>query len=195
MGRIRDQTPLARRIDGVNVIDLLCDFDSPGLPFHRVMLLSVIATSVKERAKELLFDPWLYEDADEHGYKAGLRMGYLVDEERQEFVPPPRWLRKTVLREIEAIADIWSVRRRAAHALRRLAYLVDRQNPPPRQGLIRLSVGDRLLDVDVTAWPTRLGHQIYLNLPPITDEIVASIESAHLRHFEEIEGRPDPDDQ
>lgn len=176
---------LVRREAGRNVLDHdeILDRASRLTP-HRKLLSLVLLLAMKDWPQELRFEPWKHDDAE--GEDAlGLRMFFSFSPDQgpertgdleideiycpesgglQELVPPPRYLSTPVLRELESIADLNSPRRRLAHWLRRLACRLDGQEVPPRRGGFLMRVGEHVVEVRMTAYPSEIGPRLFLRL-------------------------------
>lgn len=165
--RRRRWPPLSRRVEGVEVIDLVAVAPLRELPAEHRVLLLVLGLAVKDRASEVRFVPCRRGGEDDSD--ASLEMCYAVDGEFIELVPPPwdAWI--VMWRELERIAGLRTRRRWIADRLRRLADRIDGQKPLPRLGHFRLAIGDESLDVKVTAYPYDPGEYVILELSPASE--------------------------
>jgi hypothetical protein len=160
MSRPDRGAPLVKRMNGVNVIDfsnVLPLYSS--VPPHRKLLLLLLLLALKDRATEVRLEPWVTEP---EGY--GLRLFYEVDEQIHELVPPPQHLADEITREIKAVAGFYSMRRRLADLLRRLASMLDAQKEQSSQSTFQMVGGDDKIDISAQVYSSEIGDRVFLRL-------------------------------
>lgn len=162
-----------RHVGGVNRVDL----DDLNLfrelaPEQRLLML-VLLLALKDRASALDFEPGPFDAPQDEGSgdragvaEIGLRVFYVVDNQRIELVPPPPSCKKMLIREIRNIAGLSGWRRRVADIFRRIADAIDGQTPMPHQGQVQLKCGDFQVAVEVLEYGTQHGARLILNLAP-----------------------------
>ena len=171
--------PLFQIARGRRTIDLSEPGFSPDLPPHRIVLLLAIRLALKDRATEVHFEPWNFED------EAGFRMLYLVNGDLEELVPPPPILTIPLLRDLESAAGLRSPRMRLGEKLRRLASRIDGQGLGPRQGTFHLVVDDDRIDVHASFWPVEEpgGSRVFLKFDPIPEAAAGRVSDRMHRDF------------
>jgi hypothetical protein len=162
-----------RRVDGVNLIELddLTLFRDL-VPERRLMTL-VLLLALKDRASAVDFEPGPFDSRQSEAFvgQVGLKLFYVVNDERLELVPPPAEYKEILTREILHLAGLGTWRRRVADIFRRLADAVDGQIPMPHQGHARLKCGEFQVDVEVLEYRTDHGPRLILNLSPQPDSL------------------------
>jgi hypothetical protein len=181
----REWMPLAHRVGHTNVIDLTKVESLVGLPAHRAMLLLVILLALKDRASEIRIEVGRSENPGDRpgpGQGTALRVGYQIDGQFYDLVPPPDLLAPWIIQEIETIAGLPSPRGRLADLLRRIANRLDGQNPP-RQGSFRWHHGDFDTEVRVEIDSSHGVKRLSLRLPSIPDAVSERAQAEMKRHF------------
>jgi hypothetical protein len=150
--------PLVKRMNGVNVInfsDVLPLYS--GLPPQRKLLLLLLLLALKDKASEVRFEPSVTEP---EGY--GLRLFYEVDRQLHELAPPPQHLAQKITREIKAVAGFYSMRRRLADGIRRLANMLDAQTEHSSQSTFQMVGGDDKIDISALVYSSEMGDRVFL---------------------------------
>jgi|GEM_PF-5612211 len=190
---------LMTRHGTINVLDLLPVNGLGDQPAHRLILLMVLQLAVKDGVTAVHFEPWdFHKDPGEHEEdegddRVGVRMFYEVRGELFELVPPPRWFRPYIARDIETLASLNRMRGRIAQVLRYLANKIDGQQPELRRGHFTLKVGETLLEVEVRVYHSELGGRYFLHLPPISEAVSEEVWLATHPHLRILNDRPDRD--
>jgi len=163
----------ARRVGGVNRVELDDLTLFRGLSPERRLLMMALLLALKDRASALDFEPGPFDDRqceplEGHASvgEVGLKMSYVVDGERIELVPPPPYFKDLLIREIRHLAALSGWRRRVGNVFRRVADAIDGQATMPHQGHARLSCGGFAVDVEVLEYITEHGARLILNLAP-----------------------------
>jgi hypothetical protein len=166
--------PLAKKIDGENTIyfsDITVIYDS--MPPHRRVLLLVLLLALKDKASEMRFEPWATESEGR-----ALRMFYEVEGQLHELVPPPQHLADTILHEVKAVAGFYSMRRRLADWLRRLASKLDSQTQQTSQSRFRMKAGEEFVEISSTVYGSPTGDRIFLGIPSCSSSLSQKAQEA-----------------
>ena len=182
------------REDEGNVFDLVGPGSNPALPAHRKVLVMVFLLVIRDHASKLRFEPWRFEKGqdDEGGEGLGFRMFYEVDGREYELVSPPRWLSRSMAREIESLGDLSRPLSRVAAVLRRVACRLDRQELPTRQGQFRVRLGEVELEVLVWVYASALGDRYFLTFASRSDAASAAATDETKRILRVAQYRPYP---
>ena len=187
MSRPDRGAPLVKRINGVNVIDVsdvLPLYSS--VPPHRKLLLLLLLLALKDRASEVRFEPWVTEP---EGY--GLRLLYEVDGQIHELVPPPQHLAKAIIREMKAVAGFYSMRRRLAEFLRRLASMLDSQTEQSSRSTFQIVGGEDRVDISAQVYSSEIGDRVFLTL----SDCAVSLSERAQHAMRETFGQYEPSDR
>jgi type IV pilus assembly protein PilB len=182
------RVPLAKRSNGVNIIDF-SDVSSlyPRLIPLRRLLLLVLLLAIKDRASEVRFEPSNSEDEGRI-----LRLFFQVDGELHELVPPPAHLTEEIPHELKTIAGYDTIRRRFANLLRNLARKLDGESIDWAQSSFRMQVGEDGVDVVTSVHSSELGDRIFLGIPDGSESFRERAQVA-IREFYELRDQSNED--
>ena len=92
----------------------------------------------------------------------GLRLFHEVDTQIHELVPPPQHLAQKITQEIKAVAGFYSMRRRLADLLRRLASMLDAQTEQSSQSTFQIVAEEDTLDISAHVYSSEMGDRVFL---------------------------------
>ena len=172
------------RMHFLDINDMLSEHTK--LPPHRKLILLVLLMTLRDKATELRFEPWISETDG-----TSLKLSYEIDGQLHELVPPPPQLTNTIIQDVELVAGFQSPGRNFANGLRRLATWLNSPTEWTSQSQFLIKAGDDIAQVSAHLRISRVGDSLVLKLANCPASFSTAAGNALQKFFKERNLPPD----
>ena len=152
----------------------------------RKLVFMVLLMTLKDKATELRFEPWISETDG-----TSLKLSYEIDGQLHELEPPPPQLTNPIIQDVELVAGFQSPGRNLANGLRRLATRLNSQTEWTSQSQFLIKAGDDTAQVLAHLRISGVGDSIVLKLANCPASFSTAADNALQKIFKERNLPPD----